>query len=89
MAEGVEKRVQANGTVSYRATVEIREHGRRVRARATFPTLALARQWRTAKFAEVQRGVRLVGTTQTMREALVALAGGMASGAIRTRAGQR
>ena len=89
MAEGVERRVQANGTVSYRATVEVREHGRRVRARATLPTLALARQWRAAKFAEIQRGVRLVGTSQTVREALAALAEGMASGSIRTRTGQR
>ena len=63
MAEGVEKRVQANGTVSYRATVEIREHGRRVRARATFPTLALIAAGANAKAISIAMGHSSISVT--------------------------
>jgi integrase len=55
----------------------------------TFRTLAEARRWRAAAQTQAARGVRLAGTPQTLRHAAEAFVDGIASGAIRTRTGDR
>jgi integrase len=55
----------------------------------TFRTLAEARRWRATAQTQAAKGVRLSGTSQTLREAAEAFVDGIASGAIRTRAGER
>jgi integrase len=55
----------------------------------TFRTLAEARRWRATAHTQAARGVRLSGTAQTLHEAADAFVDGIASGAIRTRAGER
>ncbi len=55
----------------------------------TFRTLADARRWRAAAQTQAAKGVRLAGTAQTLRNAAEAFVDGIASGAIRTRAGER
>ena len=55
----------------------------------TFRTLAEARRWRAAAQTQAAKGVRLSGTSQTLREAAEAFVDGMATGAFRTRGGER
>ncbi|HEX5469542.1 MAG TPA: tyrosine-type recombinase/integrase [Gaiellaceae bacterium] len=55
----------------------------------TFRTLAEARRWRATAQTQAAKGVRLSGTAQALRDAAEAFVDGMASGAIRTRAGER
>jgi integrase len=55
----------------------------------TFRTLAEARRWRATAQTQAAKGVRLSGTSQTLLEAAEAFVDGIASGAIRTRAGDR
>ncbi len=55
----------------------------------TFRTLAEARRWRATAQTQSAKGVRLSGTSQTLLETAEAFVEGMASGAIRTRAGER
>jgi integrase len=55
----------------------------------TFRTLAEARRWRAGARVQAAKGIRLAGTPQTLREAAEAFVDGIASGAIRTRAGDR
>jgi integrase len=54
----------------------------------TFRTLAEARRWRATAQTQAAKGVRLSGTAQTLLEAAEAFVEGIASGAIRTRAGE-
>jgi len=55
----------------------------------TFRTLGEARRWRATAQTQAARGVRLAGTAQTLLSAAEALVDGIASGAIRTKAGER
>ena len=55
----------------------------------TFRTLAEARRWRATAHTQAAKGVRLSGTAVTLLEAAEAFVNGIASGAIRTRAGER
>jgi integrase len=55
----------------------------------TFRTFAEARRWRATAQTQTARGVRLSGTAQPLLEAAEAFVDGIASGAIRTRAGER
>jgi integrase len=55
----------------------------------TFRTLAEARRWRAGAHSQASKGVRLAGTRQTLREAAEAFVDGIATGAIRTRTGER
>jgi integrase len=55
----------------------------------TFRTLGEARRWRASAHAQAAKGVRLAGTSQTVHEAAEAFVDGMASGAIRSKSGQR
>jgi hypothetical protein len=55
----------------------------------TFRTLAEARRWRAGAHSQAAKGVRLAGTSQTLVGAAEAFVDGIASGAIRTRAGER
>ena len=55
----------------------------------TFRTIAEARRWRATAQTQAAKGVRLSGTVQTLYAAAEAFVDGMASGAIRTRAGDR
>ncbi len=86
--EGIERRVLKDGSVAWVARVSENSDGKRVRASKSFPTVVLARQWRRTKLAEVERGTRLAGPPETLRQALAAFTTGIASGAIRTPAGR-
>ena len=97
MAEGIEVR-HARSCASragkrctcepgYRATVYDAISRRKVSK--TFRTLAEARRWRATGQTQAAKGVRLSGTAQTLQEAAEAFVEGMASGTIRTRAGER
>jgi integrase len=55
----------------------------------TFRTLAEARRWRAGAHSQAAKGVRLAGTPQTLLEAAEAFVDGIATGAIRTRTGER
>ena len=55
----------------------------------TFRTLGAARRWRASAQTQAARGVRLAGTAQTLRDAAAAFVDGIASGAIRTKSGER
>ncbi|MGH3129194.1 MAG: tyrosine-type recombinase/integrase [Gaiellaceae bacterium] len=55
----------------------------------TFRTLAEARRWRAGAHSQAAKGVRLAGTPQTLLEAADALVDGIATGAVRTRTGER
>jgi integrase len=55
----------------------------------TFRTLVEARRWRATAQTQAAKGVRLSGTAQTLRETAETFVEGMASGAVRTRAGER
>ena len=55
----------------------------------TFRTLAEARRWRATAQTQAAKGVRLSGTAETLYAAAEAFVDGIASGAIRTRAGER
>jgi integrase len=55
----------------------------------TFRTLGEARRWRATAQTQAAKGVRLAGTAQTLLNAAEALVDGIASGAIRTKAGER
>jgi integrase len=55
----------------------------------TFRTLGEARRWRAEAHAQAAKGVRLAGTLQTLLEAAEAFVDGIASGSIRTKAGER
>ncbi len=55
----------------------------------TFKTLGEARRWRAAAHTQAAKGVRLAGTAQTLVDAAEAFVSGIASGAIRTKAGER
>jgi integrase len=55
----------------------------------TFRTLGEARRWRAAVQTQAAKGVRLAGTAQTLLNAAEALVDGIASGTIRTKAGER
>jgi hypothetical protein len=59
------------------------------RVKRTFGTLAEARRWRAASQTDAARGIRLAGTSQTLREAAVAFVEGIGSGAARTKSGER
>jgi integrase len=87
MPEGIQKRVRAGGVV-WVARVSETVAGRRMRVSRTFPTLTLARQWRRAKQSEIERGTRLGGSPETLREALDTFLAGAEAGAIRTRTGR-
>ena len=87
MAEGIERRVR-NGGVVWVARVSETLGGRRVRESRTFPTAAMARQWRRSKLSAVERGLRLGGPAETVREALDVFVECGKSGAVLTRAGR-
>lgn len=55
----------------------------------TFKTLAEARRWRAGAQTRAAKGVRLAGTSQTLVDAADAFVDGTASGAIRTKSGER
>ena len=55
----------------------------------TFRTFAEARRWRATAQTQAAKGVRLAGTNQTLLEAAEVFVDGMASGAVRTKAGER
>jgi integrase len=55
----------------------------------TFRTLGEARRWRASAQTQAAKGVRLAGTSQTLRASAEAFVDGIASGAIRTKAGER
>jgi integrase len=55
----------------------------------TFRTLGEARRWRATAQTQAAKGVRLAGTAQTLLNAAENLVDGIASGAIRTKAGER
>jgi len=55
----------------------------------TFRTLAEARRWRAGAHTQAAKGVRLAGTFQTLLEAAEAFVDGIATGAIRTKTGER
>lgn len=55
----------------------------------TLRTLAEARRWRATAQTQAAKGVRLSGTAETLYAAAEAFVDGIASGAIRTRAGER
>jgi hypothetical protein len=55
----------------------------------TFRALGEARRWRAAAQTQAAKGVRLAGTPQTLLEAADAFVDGIASGAIRTKTGER
>jgi integrase len=55
----------------------------------TFRTLGAARRWRAAAQTQAAKGVRLAGTSQTLHTSAAAFVDGIASGAIRTKAGER
>lgn len=55
----------------------------------TFATASEARRWRAAAQTQAAKGVRLAGTGQRLLEVAEAFVAGTASGAIRTRAGDR
>lgn len=55
----------------------------------TFRTLAEARRWRAGAHTQAAKGVRLAGTSQTLVDAAEAFVDGVASGAIRTKSGER
>jgi integrase len=97
MAEGIEVRharscssrvgKRCNCEPGYRVAV-YDTIGRR-KVSKTFRTLAEARRWRATAQTQAARGVRLSGTAQTLREAADAFVDGIASGAFRTRTGER
>ena len=55
----------------------------------TFRTLGEARRWRAAAQTQAAKGVRLAGTSQTLRDAANAFVDGISTGSIRTKAGER
>jgi hypothetical protein len=55
----------------------------------TFRGLAEARRWRAGAQSQAAKGVRLAGTPQTLLEAAEAFVNGIATGAIRTKTGER
>jgi integrase len=55
----------------------------------TFRTLGAARRWRAAAQTQAAKGVRLAGTSQTLHASAEAFIDGIASGAVRTKAGDR
>lgn len=55
----------------------------------TFRTLTEARRWRAGAQTRAATGVRLAGTSQTLVDAAEAFVDGIASGAIRTKSGER
>jgi integrase len=55
----------------------------------TFRTLAAARRWRAGAQTQAAKGVRLAGTSQTLRATAEAFVDGIASGATRTKTGER
>ncbi len=55
----------------------------------TFSTLGEARRWRAGAQTQAAKGVRLTGTSQTLLEAAEAFVDEIASGAIRTKSGER
>src|SRR6266508_1941136 len=55
----------------------------------TFRTLAEARRWRAGAHSQAAKGVRRAGTSQTLLEAAEAFVDGIATGAVRTRTGER
>jgi hypothetical protein len=59
------------------------------KASRTFRTLADARRWRAAAQSQAAKGIRLAGTPHRLLEAADAFVDGMATGAIRTKSGER
>jgi integrase len=55
----------------------------------TFRTLGEARRWRAQAQFQAAKGVRLAGTSQTLREAAEAFVDGITNGSIRTKSGDR
>jgi len=55
----------------------------------TFRTLGEARRWRAGAQTQAAKGVRLAGTSRTLLEAAEAFVEGIASGAARTKTGER
>ena len=55
----------------------------------TFRTLTQARHWRATAQTQAAKGIRLAGTSQTLHDAAAAFVDGIASGAIRTKAGEQ
>ena len=97
MAEGIEVR-HARSCASHAGRRCSCEPGYRVAAydapsrrkvSRTFRSLAEARLWRAGAQTQAAKGVRLTGTAQTLREAAETFVDGIASGAIRTRTGDR
>ena len=97
MAEGIEVRharscvsrdgKRCNCEPGYRAAAYDAISKRKVSK--TFRALAEARRWRAGAHTQAAKGVRLAGTSQTLREAAEAFVDGIASGAIRTKTGER
>jgi integrase len=97
MAEGIEVRharscasrdgMRCNCEPGYRVAAYDAISKRKVSK--TFRTLGAARRWRASAQTQAAKGVRLAGTAQTLRDAAVSFVDGIASGAIRTRAGER
>jgi integrase len=97
MAEGIEVRhsrscassdgKRCNCSPGYRVAAYDAISKRRVSK--TFRTLAEARHWRAGAHSQAAKGVRLAGTPQTLHEAAEAFIDGIATGAIRTRTGER
>jgi integrase len=95
MAEGIEIRhrtdcasfdgARCRCSPTFRAVVWSQADGRKVSR--TFPTLAAARQWRGDMQGLARRGVRVAGSSVTLRAAGADLLDGMASGRVRGRAG--
>src|SRR6266511_2374065 len=90
MAEGIEVRHArscAAALAGYRVAAydAISKH----KVSKTFRTLAEARRWRAGAQTQAAKGVRLAGTSTTLLEAAEAFVDGIASGAIRTKTGER
>lgn len=71
----------------YEATVWDHASGRKIRK--TFPTAAAARAWRSDAAHGVRRGTIRASEPTTVNDAADELVAGMASGAVRTRSGDR
>ena len=97
MAEGIEVRHSRTcaSRVGKRCTCEagyrvaVYDAISRRKVSKTFRTLAEARRWRATAQTQAAKGVRLSGTAQTLLDAAEAFVDGIASGSIRTRAGER
>jgi len=84
MAEGIEIRVAADKTQSYRASVWSNREGKRLRK--TFSTMAAGRAWRQEATVAVNSGKLKASKAPTVAEAVTRWLEGAEAGTIRTRA---